>query len=71
VKTRTTGSSRQDPPSLVDGFYAVSMFEKGINGVGIQNLIIVRNAIQNGCDPYFPDKHFELMKNVFKLTLIK
>ncbi|MCF6267305.1 MAG: PIN domain-containing protein [Desulfuromusa sp.] len=45
--------------------------KEGINGVGIPDLIIAQNAIQNRYDLYSLDKHFELMKNVFKLTLIK
>ena len=45
--------------------------KNGINGVGIPDLIIAQNAIQHRCDLYSLDKHFELMKDVFKLTLIK
>lgn len=45
--------------------------KKGINGVGIPDLIIAQNAIQNHCHLYSLDNHFELMKNEFKLTLIK
>ena len=35
--------------------------KKGINGVGIPDLIISQNAIQNNCKIYSLDKHFHEM----------
>ena len=35
--------------------------KKGINGVGIPDLIISQNAIQNNCKIYSLDKHFNEM----------
>ncbi len=42
---------------------------KGINGIGIPDLIIVQNALQNKCKIYSLDQHFELMKKPLELTL--
>ncbi len=45
--------------------------KSGINGIGIPDLIIAQNAIQNDCLIYTLDKHFQLMQQVldFKLYL--
>lgn len=45
--------------------------KKGINGIGIPDLIIAQNALQNRCEIYTLDQHFELMKKPLKLTLTK
>ena len=42
---------------------------KGINGIGIPDLIIAQNALQNRCELYSLDQHFELMKKPLELTL--
>lgn len=42
---------------------------KGINGIGIPDLIIAQNALQNHCEIYSLDQHFELMKNTLELAL--
>ena len=42
---------------------------KGINGIGIPDLIIAQNALQNHCEIYSLDQHFGLMKNVLELAL--
>ena len=39
--------------------------KNGINKVGIPDLIIVQNVLQNDLTLYSQDKHFELMKNKF------
>jgi predicted nucleic acid-binding protein len=44
--------------------------KKGINGIGIPDLIIAQNALQNRCEIYSLDKHFELIKDPLRLTLI-
>ncbi len=43
--------------------------KKGINGIGIPDLIIAQNALQNHCEIYSLDQHFELMKNPLELAL--
>ena len=43
--------------------------KKGINGIGIPDLIIAQNALQNHCEIYSFDQHFELMKNPLELAL--
>jgi len=50
--------------------YQQMFLKKGINGIGIPDLLIVQNAIQNYCEIYSLDSHFKLMKNAieFKLT---
>ncbi len=40
--------------------------KKGLNGVGIPDLIIAQNAIQNNCKIYSLDKHFSKMSEVIK-----
>ena len=50
--------------------YQYRCLEKGINGVGLPDLIIAQNAIQNHSALYSLDKHFKLMGNVIKLKLL-
>lgn len=45
--------------------------KKGINGIGIPDLIIAQNSLQNLCEIYTLDQHFELMKKPLKLALTK
>lgn len=47
---------------LVD--YQNRCLKKGINGIGIPDLIIAENAVQHRVALYSLDKHFELMKTV-------
>ncbi len=42
---------------------------KGINGIGIPDLIIAQNALQNRCEIYSLDQHFKLMKKPLELAL--
>ncbi|MEA1968957.1 MAG: PIN domain-containing protein [Thermodesulfobacteriota bacterium] len=49
--------------------YQHRCLEKGINGIGLPDLIIAQNAIQNHCELYSLDNHFKLMKNVIELEL--
>ncbi len=44
---------------------------KGINGIGIPDLIIAQNALQNSCKIYSLDQHFKLMRKPLELTLIE
>ncbi len=41
----------------------------GINGISIPDLIIAQNALQNHCNIYSLDRHFELMKTPLQLLL--
>jgi predicted nucleic acid-binding protein len=43
--------------------------KKGVNNVGIPDLIILQNAIQNHCFLWSYDKHFNLMANHTELKL--
>ena len=43
--------------------------KKGINGIGIPDLLIAQNAIQNHCSIYSLDNHFKLMSGVLKINL--
>lgn len=49
--------------------YQYKCLKNGINGVGIPDLIIAQNSIQNHATIYSLDNHFVLMKNLFKLEL--
>ena len=44
--------------------------KKGLNGIGISDLIFAQNAKQNHCMIYSLDNHFELMKDILKLQLM-
>ena len=43
--------------------------KNGINGIGIPDLIIAQNAIQNDCSVYSLEKHFKMMTSVIELRL--
>jgi len=47
----------------------VKCLKSGENGVGIPDLIIAQNAIQNSCKVYSIDKHFRLLNQVMKVKL--
>ena len=49
--------------------YQYRCLKKGINGIGLPDLIIAQNAIQNHCELYSLDNHFKLMKDVIELKL--
>jgi predicted nucleic acid-binding protein len=44
--------------------------KNGLNGIGIPDLIIAQNAIQNNCAVYTFDGHFRLMKDILKFQVI-
>jgi len=46
-----------------------SCLKNGINKVGIPDLIIAQNAIQNDCKIYSLDKHFYLLNKIIKILL--
>lgn len=44
--------------------------KNGINGIGIPDLLIVQNALQNKCPIFTQDKHFSLAKDVLDFEVI-
>jgi predicted nucleic acid-binding protein len=44
--------------------------KRGINKVGLPDLIIVQNVVMNNLDLYSPDRHFRLMRELFGFKLI-
>ena len=42
---------------------------KGVNGIGVPDLLIAQNAIQSGSSIFTLDKHFSLLKPVLDLNL--
>ena len=47
--------------------FQVKCLKKGINGVGIPDLIIAQNAKQNNCDIYSLDTHFKLLSKALNI----
>jgi hypothetical protein len=52
---------------LID--YQYKCLQKGINGIGIPDLIIAQNVKQNQCSLYSLDNHFNLMQDVLTIKL--
>lgn len=48
----------------------ITCLKQGINKVGIPDLIIVNNVIQNGLTLYSLDKHFKLINKINRFSLI-
>ena len=49
--------------------YQYKCLKQGINGVGIPDLIIAQNALQNGCEIYSLDNHFSLLKKIIGVKI--
>ena len=49
--------------------FQTKCLRKGLNGIGIPDLLIAQNAKQNNAKIYSMDKHFELLKPVIKIHL--
>lgn len=49
--------------------YQYKCLKKGLNGIGIPDLIIAQNAKQNHCEIYSLDNHFRLMEDVLKIQV--
>jgi predicted nucleic acid-binding protein len=49
--------------------FQVKCLRNGVNGIGIPDLLIAQNALQNGCALYSRDSHFMLMKDILDLRL--
>lgn len=49
--------------------FQVKNYERGINNVGISDLIILDNILKKGMPIFSRDKHFNLMKKVHGIEL--
>lgn len=49
--------------------YQCQCLKNGINGVGLPDLIIAQNAIQNDCELFSQDNHFSLMAGILNLNV--
>ena len=49
--------------------FQLKCLKNGLNGIGIPDLIVAQNAMQNHCAIYTVDRHFKLMQNILKLQL--
>ena len=60
---------------LIDWHQIITMqtinLKNGINKVGISDLIIAQNAIENNIELYAIDKHFTLMSEIHELKLFR
>ena len=52
-------------------FMQLENLKKGNNNIGISDLIIVQNCIQNNLRLIVSDKHFDAMAKYFKLEIFK
>ena len=51
--------------------YQYKCLKNGINAVGIPDLIIAQNAIQNDCEIFTQDNHFFLMRDILRLNILR
>ena len=49
--------------------YQYKCLKAGLNGLGIPDLLIAQNAIQNNCSIYSLDNHFKLLSDIIRLKL--
>lgn len=49
--------------------FQVRCLKSGANGVGLPDLIIAQNALQNGVQIYSLDKHFKLLQEIIDVQL--
>jgi len=49
--------------------YQVRCLRAGANGIGIPDLVIAQNSIQNGSNVHALDKHFRLLSEILKVEL--
>jgi predicted nucleic acid-binding protein len=49
--------------------FQVKCLKNGLNGIGIPDLIIAQNAVQNSAEIYSHDNHFRLMKDILEFHL--
>ncbi|MFW5771662.1 MAG: PIN domain-containing protein [Spirochaetota bacterium] len=51
--------------------YQAQCLKKGINGIGIPDLIIAQTALDNECTLFSLDNHFDMIQKVIPLRLFK
>jgi predicted nucleic acid-binding protein len=51
--------------------YQYRCLKNGINAVGIPDLIIAQNAIQNDCEIFTQDNYFSLMRDILSLNILR
>lgn len=51
--------------------YQYKCLEQGFNGIGIPDLIIAQNTVQNNCELYTLDRHFEMIRQIINIELIE
>ena len=49
--------------------FQVKCLKRGVNGIGIPDLLIAQNAKNNNCAIYSLDNHFRLLNQVIKVKL--
>lgn len=49
--------------------YQIKCLGHGVNGVGIPDLIIAQNALENNCQVYSLDKHFRLLHQILEVQI--
>lgn len=49
--------------------HQVKCIQSGLSGIGIPDLLIAQNAVQNQCKLYTMDKHFIMMSAILNLQL--
>ena len=49
--------------------YQYMCLKKGVNGIGLPDLVIAQNAKQHHAEIYTLDSHFAMMKNILELEL--
>ncbi len=54
----------------ITGFQTLCL-QNGINGVGIPDLIIAQNALQNDCEIYTLDSHFKMIAPIINIRVFK
>ena len=67
LKTVRTIPIKIDWNELID--YQTINLKNGINNIGIPDLIIMQNSLQNDLLLYSLDKHFQLLKKIHKCKL--
>jgi predicted nucleic acid-binding protein len=50
--------------------FQTKCLKKGLNGIGIPDLMVAQNAKQNRCEIYSLDNHFILMQDILQLQLL-
>lgn len=50
--------------------FQVKCLRKGVNGIGLPDLMVAQNAKQNLCEIFSLDHHFQLMKDIVGFELL-